>query len=90
MCSLYTFSYSSEDMVPVYEDSIQVAEENDVGPGFQAVDCQAKVDQGKLQFPVSPPVHLGRPQPARQCADHSAPGGSGGGGMREEMMKMRL
>ena len=67
-------------MVPVYEDSIREAEEEDVGPGCQAIDCQAKVDQDKLQFPVSPPVHPSRPQPAWQGADPNAPGGSGGEG----------
>ena len=69
-----------EDMVPIHEDVVQPAEEEDVGPSCQAADCEAKVDDGQLQFPGIPPVHPGRTQPVLQGAHPSAMSGSGGGG----------
>ena len=50
------------------------------GQGAKPLTARQKTGPRRIQFPVGPPVHLGRPQPAWQGADPSTPGGSGGRG----------
>ena len=62
VCSLYTFSSCCQNLVPVDEDAIWPAEEEDVRPGCKPLTARQKWTMANFQF-----------LSAHQCiwADHS-------------------